>query len=146
MAEIAPNLFKTVQKRIAKRRTTAQALHNRSWVQDIKGAHTVEVLLDYLHIWDIVDGIILHPEILDRFSWKLSQDHSYSSKSAYAAFFVGSIKFGSWRRIWKTWAPPRCKFFIWLVFHNRVWTADRLAKRNLAHPESCPLVIKKMKQ
>jgi hypothetical protein len=72
MAEIAPNLFKTVQKRIAKRRTAAQALHNRSWVQDTKGAHTVEVLLDYLHIWDIVDGIILHLEILDRFSWKLS--------------------------------------------------------------------------
>jgi hypothetical protein len=30
MAEIAPNLFKIVQKRIAKRRTAAQALHNRS--------------------------------------------------------------------------------------------------------------------
>ena len=25
------------------------------------------------------------------------------------------------------------------MFHNRVWTADRLAKRNLPHPESCPL-------
>ena len=139
VAEIAPNLFNAVQKRTAKRRTVAQALHNRSWVQDIRGARTVEVLLDYLHIWDMVDGIILHPEILDRYNWKLTQDGSYSSKSAYTAFFLGSIKFGSWRRIWKTWAPLRCKFFIWLVFHNRVWTADRLAKRNLAHPESCPL-------
>jgi hypothetical protein len=117
----------------------AQALHNRSWVQDIRGARTVEVLLDYLHVWDMVDEIILHPEIPDRYIWKLTNDGSYSSKSAYAAFFLGSIKFGSWRRIWKTWAPPRCKFFIWLVFHNRVWTADRLAKRNLPHPESCPL-------
>jgi hypothetical protein len=139
VAEIAPNLFNAVQKRTAKRRTVAQALHNRSWVQDIRGARTVEVLLDYLHVWDMVDGIILHPEIPDRYIWKLTNDGSYSSKSAYAAFFLGSIKFGSWRRIWKTWAPPRCKFFIWLVFHNRVWTADRLAKRNLPHPESCPL-------
>ena len=80
----------------------AQALHNRSWVQDIKGAHTVEVLLDYLHIWDIVEEIILQPEIPDHFRWKLSYDGSYNSKSAYAAFFQGSIKFGSWRRIWKT--------------------------------------------
>ena len=28
---------------------------------------------------------------------------------------------------------------MWLVAHNRCWTADRLAKRGLAHPEKCPL-------
>ena len=139
MAEIAPNLFKAVPNRTAKRRTVAQALHHNSWVQDIKGARTVVVMLEYLRIWDIVDGFILHPEIPDQYRWKLTQDGSYTSKSAYAAFFEGTIKFGSWRRIWKTWAPPRCKFFIWLVFHNRVWTADRLARRNLPHPEACPL-------
>jgi hypothetical protein len=55
-------------------------------------------------------------------------------------FFVGFIKFGLWIRIWKTWAPQRCKFFIWLVFHNRVWTADQLTKRNLPHPEFCPFL------
>ena len=25
------------------------------------------------------------------------------------------------------------------MFRNQVWTADRLAKRNLPHPEACPL-------
>jgi hypothetical protein len=139
MAEIAPNLFKAVPKRTARRRTVAQALHNRSWTQDVKGARTVEVLLELFQIWDIVDGFVLHPQTPDQYKWNLTHDGSYSSKSAYAAFFEGSIKFGPWRRIWKTWAPPRCKFFIWLVFHNRVWTADRLAKRNLPHPDACPL-------
>jgi len=138
IADLSPNLFKAVPKRTTKRRTVAQALHNRCWVQDIKGARTVEVMLEYFQIWDFVEGFVLHPDTPDKFRWKLSHDGSYSSKSAYAAFFVGSIKFGSWRRIWKTWAPPRCRFFIWLVFHNRVWTADRLAKRNLPHPEACP--------
>lgn len=28
-------------------------------------------------------------------------------------------------------------FFLWLVAHNRCWTADRLARRNLVHPEAC---------
>ena len=28
---------------------------------------------------------------------------------------------------------------MWLVAHNRCWTADRLAKKGLAHLEKCPL-------
>jgi hypothetical protein len=38
-----------------------------------------------------------------------------------------------------TWAPPKCKFFMWLVAHKRCWSADRLARRGLPHPERCPL-------
>jgi hypothetical protein len=28
---------------------------------------------------------------------------------------------------------------MWLVAHNKCWTADRLARSGLPHPESCPL-------
>jgi hypothetical protein len=42
-------------------------------------------------------------------------------------------------RIWKTWAPPKCRVFLWLVSHKRCWTADRLERRGLPHPEKCPL-------
>jgi hypothetical protein len=54
-------------------------------------------------------------------------------------FFLGSITFEPWKRLWKTWAPPKCKFFIWLAIRNKCWTADRLQKRGLDHPEVCPL-------
>lgn len=50
MAKVAPNLYQTVPKRIAKRRTVAQALQNRGWVGDIKGALTVQVLVEYLQV------------------------------------------------------------------------------------------------
>ncbi|WVZ70698.1 hypothetical protein U9M48_019341 [Paspalum notatum var. saurae] len=42
-------------------------------------------------------------------------------------------------RIWRPWAPSKCQFFMWLVAHNRCWTADRLASRGLPHPTCCPL-------
>ena len=138
IAEVAPNLFRTVSKRTAKRRTVAQALQNRRWVGDIKGARTVQVLVEYLHVWDLVDGTVLQQDVEDQYKWKLTPSGSYSSKSAYLAFFVGTSRFSPWRRIWKSWAPLRCKFFIWLVLHNRCWTADRLAKRGLPHSEVCP--------
>ncbi|WVZ58587.1 hypothetical protein U9M48_008845, partial [Paspalum notatum var. saurae] len=59
-------------------------------------------------------------------------------KSAYAAFFLGSVGLSGWKRIRKGWAPLKCKFFLWLVKHNRCWTADHLAKRGLPHPSVCP--------
>ena len=52
--------------------------------------------------------------------------------------FIGAIQFRPWERLWN-WAPGKCKFFMWLVAHNKCWTADRLAKRGLPHPECCPL-------
>jgi hypothetical protein len=52
---------------------------------------------------------------------------------------MGSSEFEPFHRIWKTWAPPKTKFFMWLVAHRKVWTADRLQKRGMDHPERCPL-------
>jgi hypothetical protein len=40
LVELAPCLFKIIPKRIVNRRTVAQALDNRNWVHDIKGALT----------------------------------------------------------------------------------------------------------
>jgi hypothetical protein len=63
----------------------------------------------------------------------------YSSKAVYEALFLGSVHFEPANRIWKPWAPAKCKFFIWLTALNKCWTADRLSKRGLPHPIRCPL-------
>ncbi|WVZ50728.1 hypothetical protein U9M48_001955 [Paspalum notatum var. saurae] len=139
IAELAPNLVLTVSRKSRKQCTVSQALASRRWVTDIRGALTVQVLVEYLKIWELVDGVILQPEVPDQFSWRLTQSGLYTCKSAYEAFFVGTIKFGLWKRIRNTWAPLRCKIFIWLAIKNRCWMADRLAKRGLPHPSVCPL-------
>jgi len=54
-------------------------------------------------------------------------------------FFIGAIQFKPWERIWKSWASGKCKFFMWLVAHDKCWMADRLARKGLPHPEHCLL-------
>ena len=72
-------------------------------------------------------------------TWKLTAFGEYDSASAYRAQFLGSVKFDLRWLIWKPWAPTKCKFFAWLIIRNRVWTADKLAARNLPRNEVCPL-------
>ena len=44
----------------------SQALNNRRWVEDIRGALSVQVLLEYLIIWDLVDGLVLQHDVPDQ--------------------------------------------------------------------------------
>jgi len=69
LAEIAPNLYNLVPKRVVKTRTVAKALVNRGWVADIRGALSVQVLVEYLQVWDLVDGLILQQDTPDQFRW-----------------------------------------------------------------------------
>ncbi|WVZ76691.1 hypothetical protein U9M48_024644, partial [Paspalum notatum var. saurae] len=137
VAELAPYLLNAIPKKIVKRRIVSQALINRSWVTDIKGALTVQVLREYLLIWDLVDEVTLQDGVQDQHQWKFSSSGTYSSRSAYLAMFMGTINFSPWKRIWKSWAPPNSMFFIWLAILNRCWTSDRLAKRGLPHQSAC---------
>ncbi|WVZ88091.1 hypothetical protein U9M48_034644 [Paspalum notatum var. saurae] len=114
IADLAPSLFSAVPSRIVKSRTVAQALHNRTWVADITGALSVQVLFEYLLIWDLMEDTSLQQDVPDQHHWKLTQSGVYSSKSTYSAFFLGSVSFSGWKRIWKGWAPLKCKFFLCL--------------------------------
>jgi len=53
--------------------------------------------------------------------------------------FHGSINTELYTLIWKSWAPAKCKFFAWLVVQDRLWTADRLARRGWPNQRLCPL-------
>lgn len=134
---LAPHLFAHVPKRKARRGTVREALMENSWVQDIQGHHSVAVLVEFLDIWDLVQEVVLQPEVDDVHKWKFEASGEFSTKSAYEAFFLGAVLEPS-NLIWRNWAPRKCKFFLWLVAHNRCWTADSLARRGLPHPEHCP--------
>ncbi|CAN6281013.1 unnamed protein product [Urochloa humidicola] len=109
------------------------------WASDIRGALTLAVIGEYLGLWHFLARVELQPEVEDSHIWQFSSTGTYSAKSAYEAMFIGATSFRPWERIWKSWAPGKCKFFMWLAAHDRCWTADRLARKGLQHPVRCPL-------
>jgi hypothetical protein len=44
--------------------------------------------------------------------------------------------------VWKVWVPSKCKFFIWLLLQNRVWTSDWLQQRGWQNQYFCPFCIR----
>jgi len=96
-------------------------------------------LSDYLALWDLISEVVLQPEVEDSHVWRFSSDGHYSAKSAYENLFRGMVVCNPYEQIWKSWAPGKCRFFIWLVVRDRCWTADHLARRDLPHPGCCPL-------
>jgi hypothetical protein len=137
--DLTPHIFALVPTRIANRRTVAEGIVEMAWIRDLKGTITWVVLSDFLTLSEVIADFSLSVGVPDKHIWKFSPTGQYSSKSAYDMLFIGSTSFGAFERVWESWAPSKCSFFIWLVMHNRCWTADRLARRGLPHPSVCPL-------
>jgi hypothetical protein len=95
-------------------------------ISDIQGALIVGVITDFFLLWDLLSDFKLQPKIEDRHVWRLASNGQYSAKLAYEDLFLGSTLF---RAMGKDLAPPKCRFFLWLIAHNRYWTADRLFHR-----------------
>jgi hypothetical protein len=112
---LALSLFSIIPKRFVNSRTIYEAITDRKWISDIKGPLTVGVLTEYLQLWDMISGWQLQSGVENRHVFTIAPSGTYSVKSAYERLFLGSVAFPQHKRIWKTWALPKCRFFIWLV-------------------------------
>jgi len=84
-------------------------------------------------------GIDLDDTREDKITWTLENSGEYSAKSAYEVQFAGQITSNYPVLIWKIWAPPKCKFFVWLLLQDRPWTAARLQLRGWKNNYFCAL-------
>jgi hypothetical protein len=97
-------------------------------------------LAEFVTLWNLVRQTNLQPpQQADSISWTLTQLGHYSTSSAYKAQFHDRAANPVLPTIWKSWSPPKCKFFAWLILQDRVWTSDRLARRNWDHIPVCVL-------
>uniref|UniRef100_A0A453SEC5 Reverse transcriptase zinc-binding domain-containing protein n=3 Tax=Aegilops tauschii subsp. strangulata TaxID=200361 RepID=A0A453SEC5_AEGTS len=136
--EIAPLLHSCIPKRRRKATTMADGLPGHLWARDIHGVVGIHEIGQYILLWRLIESTTLS-DTPDQLVWKWTVSGICTAKSAYAASLHGSMTCGNWRLTWKSWAPPKVKFFLWLVSLDRCWTADRLARHGLQHHNSCPL-------
>ena len=115
----------------------AQGLQDDRCVRDISGALTMQVLLDQLLIWELTRTVVLRPGVPDQLVWKWTSDQSCSTSSAYRTFIIGQASMPGAKILRKTRIPGKCKFFGWLVLHDRSWTAARRRRHNLQDHGNC---------
>jgi hypothetical protein len=119
LVDLAPHLYAMVPKRVANKRTVVEGLTDMAWVHDLRGTVTVVVIAEFINLAEAVSEVLFLPDTPDKHIWRFSSSGQYSAKSAYGMIFMGSITFEHCDLIWKSWAPPKCRFFLWLVAHNR---------------------------
>ena len=66
-------------------------------------------------------------------------DGSYSSASAYRAFFEGRVPMRGAKELWVVRCPHKVKFFFWIALHGRLWTAERRKRHGLQESDACAL-------
>lgn len=104
ISDIAPELMLLVSGRIRKRWTVQEALVDRGWISDIRGALSPIALWQYIQVWRLVRSVHLStfPDVLQ---WRWTLDCQYTFRSCYGTLFQRATSSSSWRLNWRLWAP-----------------------------------------
>ncbi|GJN13395.1 hypothetical protein PR202_gb00089 [Eleusine coracana subsp. coracana] len=137
IAQLAPAIFNGVPARTRNTRTVAEGLNGETWIRDIAGTRTFQLIRKFLALVDELQAIHLDPDQRDRLIWRWSSSREYTAASAYQAFFIGQVGAAGARELRPARAPPKVKFFIWLALLDRCWTNVRRHRYGLQQNDEC---------
>lgn len=142
-AMLFPHLYNHNRR---KNRVVADALQNEQWIKDVLHDLTVPLLDELVKLWGLIEDVQFdhNNTDTDTIIWTRTSTGEYSAKSAYNMQFEGGIFSVFSKLVWKVWAPSKCKFFMWLLLQNRVWTADRLLQRQWPNSYFCQLCYRNL--
>jgi hypothetical protein len=136
--EIAPSLFQAVNIRTKNSRTVDQALLDDAWVADALSGQSTLGAVEGARLWMEIRTVHRDTTEPDEFTWPASTHGQYTAKETYGRLVQGGVRFQLHEAIWRNYATPKSKLFIWLAVQHRIWTSDRRARHNLQdHPSSC---------
>ncbi|XP_071681529.1 uncharacterized protein [Lolium perenne] len=138
-AAIAPVVLKLIRPGIVKTRTVDDVLRLNARALEIVGGLSVQVVLQYLRLWQAVAAVPMHGGE-DSFRWKWTDDGRFTTRLAYRVFFHGTTTLPGAKHVWNSFAPFKFRFHAWLSLRGRCWTTDRRLRRGLPSHVLCPLV------
>lgn len=71
--------------------------------------------------------------------WRWEENGLFSTSSAYKMIHRNGVNWGHHRKLWKLKAPPKVRFFVWILLHNRLLTRAVLRRRGCQVPDGCAL-------
>ncbi|KAM0866912.1 hypothetical protein ACQ4PT_042345 [Festuca glaucescens] len=119
VAAVAPAVLCLVRPGIAKRRRVCDGVPNHAWARDIVGELTVDVVVQFLRLWNAVQAVPLSDHN-DKFVWKWTADGVFTARSAYQVFFHGTMALPGVANVWNSFAPYKFRFHAWLSLRRRV--------------------------
>ncbi|KAI4991646.1 hypothetical protein ZWY2020_040032 [Hordeum vulgare] len=136
--DIAPLIFGASKRKNWKVR---EAMAGNAWIFKIK--HNTVVSIDHIReffmIWTLLNDVQLQEQAEDVIIWKHANDGIYTADTAYRVQFLGMTLSPLDPMVWKDWAPPKVKFFAWIMLQDRIWTADRLERHGWPNYGMCKL-------
>ena len=99
------------------------------WINkiDISAGLNVKHITEFFSLWDLLSEVHLNNEVSDTILWKLIASGSYSVQGSVWGAHSTIMK----PAVWNTCSSPKVKFFVCLIFQNKIWTADRLCRQCL---------------
>jgi hypothetical protein len=140
-AVLYPALYKHSKR---KNRSVLDAMTQNRWIRDIDYNMTQQLIAEFIDLWQRVHDVVLVESQEDRIVWMHTGDGQYSAKSAYDLQMEGATRCKTAKLTWKTKAPPKCKFFLWLLMQGRIWMAARLQLRGWPNEYFCQLCIRNL--
>jgi len=111
-------------------------LKNYNWIRNLKSVASETLLEEGVLLFTVLRDITLTNQ-RDQIIWRWTGSGHYSAASAYEIQFCGAMAPFPSEWVWKAKAEPKCKFFAWLVLHDKALTADNLHKKNWPHEPYC---------
>jgi hypothetical protein len=115
-------------------------MHNDNWIKNLQNITTSAELEEFIMLFMALLSIFLSDQ-KDEIQWRWTGDGCYTVASAYDCQFFGNFSCFLARQIWKAQTEPKCRFFEWLVMHDRILTAHNMIKRNWPCDHNCSLCL-----